>query len=219
MRETKLDNALKEQPGRILKTVTAGKGKDVRLVDVLEPPPPRPLIEPPPRPWPCDRGPAEMTAWVNTAVWHYIAIRATGSVPNPGGPSAPLQIPTSHEGFISALAIAENYWPQARQFDLIGSDLEYIQKMETENLQPGMNRLRDAVTITTFAVTDRGAVLTPAAVLEATTAAQQAAAAKAAEAESQPAGAAEPAIRSTSRRGPRPRPAEKAGPGHRQKAR
>lgn len=150
-------------PSSETRYITTGKGKEVRVVQVpLPPPPPPPLVAQPPRPWPLDRGPVEMVSWVDTALWHFLAIRATGSVPAVGGPSVPVAAPCTAEGFVQALQIAEAYWPQARSFDLVASDLQYLQKHETQGLRPGMNRLRDAVVVTTFAVVDRGVIKTPA---------------------------------------------------------
>lgn len=147
-----------------MKAATSGKGRSVRIVDVAEPSPqPPPIQPPPPRPWPYSPDAQTLCAWCNTAVNHYIAIRATGSVPAVGGPSCPLRIPTTPNGIQQATELAETYWPQARSFDVIGGDLEYLQQHEVEGLASGLNRLRDAVLITTFTVTDRPAVTPPAA--------------------------------------------------------
>jgi hypothetical protein len=131
-------------------------------LDLEKPPEQKPPK--PPRDWPYNPDEATMLAWVNTAVNHYIHIRATGSLPAIGGPSWPItNLPATAAGFRQAAQAAEQWWPNARSFDLLGGDLEYKGEDETTlGLAPGMKRLRNAAIITTFAVLDRPPVTPPA---------------------------------------------------------
>jgi hypothetical protein len=137
------------------------------LLNRLPPLPPLPEPAPPPSPRikPYDP-PAEIAAqWANTAINHFVAVRATGSLPEIGGPSWPVTLPASPEGIAWTLEQAEKWWPNARSFDLIGGDLEYKSgggNQEDESLAAGMNRLRNAAVITTIAVVDRPPVVPPA---------------------------------------------------------
>jgi hypothetical protein len=115
------------------------------------------------RGWPYNPSAETMVQWCNTAVNHFVAIRATGSVPALGGPSCGIQLPATADGIHQAGELAESYWPNARSFDLLGADLEYKSTADTEGLAPGFNRLRNAIVITTFEVTDRPPVEPPTA--------------------------------------------------------
>jgi hypothetical protein len=140
------------------------QGKTVAPAPV--PPPPTP----PQRAWPYSPDEPTLMQWLNTALWHYAGIRATGSVPDVGGPSAQILNPATATAaiFRAAAETAEEFWPNARSFDLIGGDLLYKeagtdQTSDPDALPGGVNRLRNAAVITTFTVTDRGEVKTPAA--------------------------------------------------------
>jgi hypothetical protein len=140
---------------------------DGRITNTEPPKPPQPKPE---RPWPYQPDEATLLLWLNTSLWHYAGIRATGSVPDVGGPSAQILNPATATAadFREAAETAEEFWPNARSFDLIGGDLLYKEAGTDQNadlqvIPGGMNRLRNAAPITTFTVEDRGEVKTPAA--------------------------------------------------------
>jgi hypothetical protein len=120
------------------------------------------------RPWPYAPDAAALLTAVNTALYHYIGIRATGSTPALGGPSASIANPrmTDAGGFMLAAGAAESFWPNARQFEIVGSDLEYkdADKGTASNaLPPGMTRQRESTVIAAFTVTDKPAPAAPPA--------------------------------------------------------
>ena len=143
--------------------------REGRYIAKLLPDPPQPVPPPepkPPRLNPFDPPAATIAQWANTAINHFVAIRATGSTPAAGGPSWPVDpLPTSAEAIAWVIQQAEAWWPNARSFDLIGGDIAYKSAEasdDSEGMADGMNRLRNAVLITTFAVVDRGTVTPPA---------------------------------------------------------
>jgi hypothetical protein len=120
------------------------------------------------RPWPYEPDAATLLAALNSSLWHFAGIRATGSVPELGGPVAIILSPdkAGEPEIRNAGQIAETYWPNARSFDLVGGDLLYTDADHgsgPEAAQPGVIRLRNAAAITTFTVTDRPAINRPEA--------------------------------------------------------
>ena len=147
--------------------------REGRYIAKLLPDPPQPVPPPepkPPRLNPFDPPAATIAQWANTAINHFVAIRATGSTPAAGGASWPVDpLPTSAEAIAWVIQQAEAWWPNARSFDLIGGDLQYKTadaSDDSEGMADGMNRLRNAVLITTFTVIDRGTVSPPAPAAE-----------------------------------------------------
>lgn len=99
--------------------------------------------------WRWDPGPAVTQHQLDAAPHHYLAIAASAETPKEG-PSWPLAT-RSLAAAEFALDSARGYWPDARSFDLIGSDQIYpISKFNPLQLPPGMIMLRNPDVLMTF---------------------------------------------------------------------
>jgi hypothetical protein len=131
-----------------------GSGKPAGpRVDTKPAPPP-----PPPPSWAGKPPAAEVLAALAVAIHHFLGIRATGSLPDKGGPSMKLTANPSQAELTDAAQLAADWWPNAASFEIVGSDLRYrddnrataVDQPVTDHLPATMHRLRDAAVITTY---------------------------------------------------------------------
>jgi hypothetical protein len=128
--------------------MTLKEGK-VSAIEVLPRAAPQPIPEPDPN-WPYNPEAQAIAFTLTRALQHFQAIRAKGSTPLEGGPSFPIAERTA-EAFAAAAELAQEFWPVANTFEIVGSDAHFPSaRMVSDGLPDTATMLRLALPIAEF---------------------------------------------------------------------